>query len=127
MRVEIVLRWIARMWGIASAALLFMFAFGGREHLRFTADEAVSFLFFPVGVVAGFALAWRRELAGGLVSVGSLVLFYFSLFVFAGRVPMTPWFLVFAAPGFLHIASAVIAARPEKNKRRVESGGMASS
>jgi hypothetical protein len=125
--VEIALRWVARAWGAASAALLFVFAFGGREHLRFTTDEAVTFLFFPVGVVVGFVLAWWRELAGGLVSVGSLVLFYVSLFAFTGRVPTTPWFLVFAAPGFLHIASAVIAARPEKNKPNLRSERMARS
>lgn len=120
MKTEVVLRWIARAWAAASGVLLLMFAFGGREHLRFTAGEAVAFLFFPVGVVAGFVLAWRRELAGGLVSVGSLALFYGCLFAFSGRVPATPWFLVFAAPGFLHVASALIAARPEKEQAELQ-------
>lgn len=115
MKLEIALCWVARAWGVASSVLLFMFAFGGREHLRFTVHEAVAFLFFPVGVVAGFVLAWRRELVGGMVSVGSLALFYVCLFAFAGRVPMTPWFLVFAAPGFLHIASGMIAGCAEKS------------
>lgn len=117
MRPEVLLRWIARGWGAASTVLLFMFAFGGQEHLRFRAGEAVAFLFFPVGLVAGFALAWRHELAGGLVAVGSLALFYVWLFALAGRVPTTPWFLVFAAPGILHVASALIAVRRERARR----------
>jgi hypothetical protein len=109
MRPESVLRWTARAWGIASALLLC--AFGGREHLRFTPAEAVVFLLFPGGVVAGFAVAWWGELAGGLVTVGSLALFYLVLFARNGRVPATPYFLLFAAPGFLHVVGALIAAR----------------
>jgi hypothetical protein len=110
MRPETVLLWAARVWGVASALLLFAFAFGGREHLRFTAGEAVAFLLFPAGVVVGFAVAWRWELAGGLVTVGSLALFVLYVFAWSGRWP-GPYFLLFAAPGFLHVASALLAAR----------------
>jgi hypothetical protein len=111
MRLETALRWTARAWGLASGLLLLAFAFGGREHVRFTTDEAVGFLLFPVGVVAGFAVAWRRELAGGLVTVGSLALFFLWLFARGGRLSAGPYFLLFAAPGFLHIVSARLAAR----------------
>ena len=111
MKLETVLRWTARVWGIASSLLLLAFAFGGREHVRFTAAEAIAFLFFPVGVIAGFAVAWRRELAGGLITIGSLTLFYLVLFARAGRCPSGPYFLLFTAPGFLHVASSLIAAR----------------
>jgi hypothetical protein len=87
MRAVAVLRWTARAWGIASALLLLGFAFGGREHVRFTAGEAVGFLLFPLGVIAGFAVAWRRELVGGLVTVGSLALFYLCSPATAGYPP----------------------------------------
>ena len=106
-----VLRWIARAWGIASALLLLAFAFGGREHFRLTAGETVEFLLFPVGVIAGFVVAWWRELAGGLITMGSLALFYLLLFARDGRLAIGPYFLLFAAPGLLHIASALLAAR----------------
>jgi len=110
MKPETVLRWAARVWGVASALLLFAFAFGGHEHLRFTAGEAVAFLLFPVGVVVGFAVAWRWELAGGLVTVGSLALLALYVLAWSGRW-IGPYFLLFAAPGFLHVASALLAAR----------------
>jgi hypothetical protein len=113
---ESMLRWAARAWSIASTLLLLAFAFGGREHLRLTAAEAIVFLLFPVGVVAGFAIAWWRELAGGLVTVGSLALFYLLLFARNGWVPVTPYFLLFAAPGFLHVACALIAARRSRDE-----------
>ena len=110
MKAEVVLRWTARALGGVSALLLFAFAFGGREHLRFTPGEAVAFMLFPVGVVAGFAVAWRRELVGGLLTVASLALFGLYVFAWSGRV-VGPYFLLFAAPGFLHVAGAVIARR----------------
>lgn len=113
MRPETVLRWTARVLGVASALLLLAFAFGGREHLRFTTGEAVAFLLFPVGVMAGFAVAWRRELAGGLVTVGSLALFYLYVLAWSGRW-LGPYFLLFAAPGFLHVAGALMARRVER-------------
>lgn len=111
MRTGTILRWAARVWGVASTLLLLAFAFGGKEHLRLTAVEAVGFLFFPVGVIVGFVLAWWRELPGGLVTVGSLALFSVWLFARDGRWSAGPYFLLFAAPGFLHVASALLAAR----------------
>lgn len=111
-----ILRWTARVWGIASALLLMAFAFGGREHLRFTAGEVVAFLLFPVGVVAGFAIAWWRELAGGLVTVGSLALFHLYEFAGSGRWWLGPYFFLFAAPGVLHVAGALIARRAGRGR-----------
>lgn len=106
MRADSVLRIIARVWGVASTMLLLAFAFGGREAFRMTAGEAVGFLFFPIGVIAGFAVAWRRERLGGLITVASLALFYLWMFARSGRWSVGPYFLLFAAPGFLHLASA---------------------
>jgi glucose-6-phosphate-specific signal transduction histidine kinase len=107
-----ILRWTARIWGVASTVLLMAFAFGGHEHLRLTLREAVAFLFFPMGVVVGFVVAWRRELVGGLISVGSLALFYLHLW--AGGRPVGPYFLLFAAPGFLHLVNALCFERKSK-------------
>lgn len=114
---ESVVRWTARLWSIASTFLLLAFAFGGREHLRFTAAEALLFLTFPVGIIAGFAVAWRRELAGGLITVGSLALFYLLMLSRTGRWP-GPLFLLFAAPSFLHLLTSFLTARraPARNE-----------
>lgn len=100
------LRWIARIWGIGSTLLLLAFVFGGEEHLRFRFEEAIPFLFFPVGVVIGFLVAWKWELAGGLITVGSLTAFYAYMLLVGGRWP-GPYFSLFAAPGFIHLICAV--------------------
>jgi hypothetical protein len=66
---------------------------------------------FPVGVIAGFVVAWWNELAGGLITLGSVVLFYLFLFALSGRWPGGPYFLLFAAPGVLHLACALLDSR----------------
>lgn len=106
-----VLRWVGRAWGLASGGLLLLFLFGGRENLRPTAEQAALMLFFPVGVLLGFAVAWRSDLAGGLITVGSLAGFYLAIAALGGAVPTTPYFLLFAGPGFLHLAAALAARR----------------
>jgi len=108
-----ILRWTAHAWGAASSVLLLAFAFGGREHLRFTGGEALAFLLFPIGVIVGFVVAWWRGLVGGLITVGSLALFYLYAFV-GGSKWVGPYFILFAAPGFLHIASVLLAKRKPK-------------
>jgi hypothetical protein len=119
MKMVDILRWTARLWGIASALLLVAFAFGGGENLHFTVKTAIAFLFFPVGVVAGFMVAWWSDLAGGLITVGSLAVFYVYIFAIGGHLPTSPYFLLFAAPGFLHIAAALFrrgGARPSHDE-----------
>jgi hypothetical protein len=108
MQLNVVLRWTARVWSIASVLLILAFVVGGRESLRPTANEVVGLLLFPLGVVVGFGIAWWREGIGGLITVGSLALFYLWMFARDGRLPAGPYFLLFAAPGFLHIASALL-------------------
>lgn len=110
MELGTLLRWTARTLGAISALLLLAFAFGGSEHLHFAGDEAIAFLLFPVGVMLGFAVAWWRDLSGGLITVASLALFYLYMHAL-GKWPPGPYFLLFAAPAFLHIASALIARR----------------
>jgi hypothetical protein len=109
MQLNVVLRWTARVWSIASVLFILAFVVGGRESVRPTANEAVGLLLFPLGVVAGFGIAWWRENVGGLITVGSVALFYLWMFARDGRLPAGPYFLLLAAPGFLHIASALLA------------------
>lgn len=112
MRPEDVLRWIARVWGVLSTGLLLAFAFGGQEDFRPTASEAVGLLLFPSGVIVGFVVAWRHQGVGGLITMGSLAFFYAWHYARSGRFPTGPYFLLFAAPGAIHIASALLAKRP---------------
>lgn len=56
------LRWIARVWSVASVGFVLMFL-GGDEcasGYRPSFSELVAFFFFPICVVIGLGLAWWR-------------------------------------------------------------------
>lgn len=108
MSAKIVVHWIARIWALGSAALLVPFAFSGGVP---TAFEAAMLLFFPVGMLLGFAIAWRREALGGAVSVIGLAAMYALMHFRDGRWPTGPYFVLFAAPGFLFLLSAWLSSR----------------
>lgn len=98
-------RWVARLWSLVSLAILLVFGVGSAaaDFPRFTLRDAIGFLFFPIGVIVGLALAWRRERTGGLVVVVSLAAFYVQNALLRDRWPAGPWFLLLAAPGFLFL------------------------
>lgn len=104
-----IIRWIARIWSIGSAALLIPFLFSGGGIP--TAYEALMMAFFPFGVLIGFAIAWRREGLGGAITVFSLVALYVLMFLRDGRLPAGPYFVLFAAPGFLFLLCWLLSAR----------------
>jgi hypothetical protein len=104
------LQWLARLLGLASVALLALFIFGeGFNPLRMTRGELVLSLFFPLGVIAGLALAWWKEGVGGTLCVGSLLAFYAAHYLIAGDFPRGWAFLVFALPGFLFLTHWLLA------------------
>jgi hypothetical protein len=54
------LRWTARVWSIASVALVLAFMVGEGFH-PFGPREWLLSLFFPIGICAGMILAWWKE------------------------------------------------------------------
>jgi len=47
--------------------------------------DALQFAFYPVGVVAGLILAWKREGAGGFLTIGSVAAFHLLRFLVHGN------------------------------------------
>jgi len=110
-RVAMVLfRWSARLLSIASTALLLLFVFGEKfEVSKVTGRQWLAFVFFPLGIVVGFAVAWWKEGLGGGISVVSLLIFYLIfVLLLGGNIARGAWFLVFALPGFLFLAAYAV-------------------
>ncbi|MBI5387626.1 MAG: hypothetical protein HZA90_23450 [Verrucomicrobia bacterium] len=104
-----VVRWIARLLGLASIGILAMFMIGeGYNPFTMKARDAMMTVFFPLGVVFGLILGWRREFLGGLIAVLGLATFYALHFVESGRFPRGWAFLIFASPAFLLLLSAAL-------------------
>jgi hypothetical protein len=94
------IRWIARLWSLASLAFIVLVALGTGGNI---ATLPLGMLFFPVGVSAGFVIAWWREGIGGMTTVLSLAGFYLWHIAVAGWPPRGPFFVLLAAPGFLFL------------------------
>jgi hypothetical protein len=104
-------RWLARVTSLVSAGLLLLFIIGegGSGPNPITAREWIGLLFFPFGVVVGMLIAWRREVLGSLVSIGSLACFYIVYgLVLAHRLQLGSAFALFTAPAFLFLLSGLV-------------------
>jgi hypothetical protein len=98
------LRWSARVLGTLAMGVVLLFAFGeGLNLSHFTARELVLFLFFPLGVCLGLALAWRWEGLGGGIAIASIAAFYLVHRLTSSGFPRGFAFAAFAAPGFLFL------------------------
>jgi hypothetical protein len=122
-RVAMVLfRWAARLLSIASTAMLLLFVLGAGEKFevsKVTGRQWLAFVFFPLGIVVGFAVAWWKEGLGGGITVVSLLSFYLIfLLLLRGNPARGVWFLVFAIPGFLFLAAYAFsrARRPQRGE-----------
>lgn len=85
-----------------------MFMFGGSEHLNATPKETIALLFFPIGLVVGFGIAWWKPLVGSIFSIVSLSIFYGWMYVASGGFPGGPYFALFALPAALFLVDGML-------------------
>ncbi len=110
------LRWLMRLWSAASIAFVLMFVIGDLVNPTGsrppTPSEWLQLLLFPVGVLAGLALGWRRETLGGAIVAACFLAFYAVEIAASGSFPRGPWFALVAAPGFGFLVLGVLDRRP---------------
>ena len=121
--VAAIVRWVARVAGLASVSLLAMFMIGEPgAHTIPSAEQWFLILFFPWGVVLGIAIGWFRPIAGGVLALGALGCFYAVCLRMTGHVPRGPYFAIFASPGLMMLASGVLDRAVGRGVSRSESG-----
>jgi len=108
-----VIRWIARVWSVASVGFVLLMSVGsglaeGFNPAQFAFRDCVGLFFFPFGVCLGMIVAWRWEGLGGGITVGSLLAFYAALRIMDGRFPGGPYFALVAAPGILFLVCSLL-------------------
>jgi hypothetical protein len=102
----VVLRWSARGLSVLLVGFVLLMAAGEHPNLIAVIRSTRGlFLVFPFAVCIGMVMAWRWELAGGVLSLVSLGLFYTIEFVQSGRLPRGPFLLMFGGPAILFLAS----------------------
>ncbi len=105
--------WIARISAAASIVVLLVFILGhildgGKAP---SLNEVVGLAFFPSGVLFGLLLGYKQPMYGGSVAIVSLLAFYSWNLTMSGDLPSGPYFLIFASPGILFLASGWLANR----------------
>lgn len=106
MKAVLILRWFARVSSLASLAPMIVLATTASRPPSLT--EAIGLVFFPIGVVAGFILAWLHEGVGGAITMGSLAVFYAWMLLLDGQPPHGPWFFLMAAPGLVFLVTWLV-------------------
>lgn len=104
------LRWVARIWSVASVGLLCAFLVG--EGLP---PLTAMVMLFPFCVMLGLVLAWWFERVGGLIAAVSILLFYALHFINYGGLPGGYVFLLFSAPSVIFICCGHLRARERKS------------
>jgi hypothetical protein len=105
-----ILRWIARISSLVIFAILLLFYVSDSPDLSsLNTKEMIGMVFFPVGLLLGFAWSWHSELPGGLLSIVSTAAFYVVYgLILNGSLDQGVAFLVFTMPAFLFAAYGLI-------------------
>ena len=100
------IRWMARIWSIVSILLVIAshaFDLPGSPIIRM-----VVLLLYMIGLCGGLIIAWWRELAGGLIAIGSFI-FYIIVGQVTGNIGYgLIWFctqVILVTPAFLFLLS----------------------
>lgn len=111
--------WLARVLSAMSIGIVLMFAFG--EPGTPTVRDWLLLAFFPIGMVLGLLLGWWQELLGGLITVGSLMVFYGLMWMYSGHLPPGPYFAMLGSPGVLFVIVGLLA---RANRHERTGGGL---
>ena len=106
-KVAITIKWIARIWSILSLAFLLLFfgasIFSSSGTDTFTFKDVFQFVFFPIGLMIGLIIAWKREGLGGIIAIASIIGFHLQMLVTHGKPDFVLLIELLAAPGILFI------------------------
>lgn len=96
---------LARTTSIFSIFVILLFLVGeGFNPLNMTANELLLSLFFPLMLLAGLVIAWKKELLGGIIAISGTVLFFIVHSLISENSP-DDWlpFAIFTFPAILFI------------------------
>lgn len=115
-RVSSPLLLIARIWtAISLLFLIIMLAGslfdGGLPDFGEGSREVLAFLFFPLMVFVGLILTWKWRIAGSLITLAGMLVFFFLI----GEMEKRWIFYLIAAPGVLFPIEKVVQADKSKS------------
>lgn len=113
------IRKIAKLWSIISCIFILILIIGygldPNEPLP-SLIEWLELALFPFGVIVGQLIAWKKEGVGSFITIASIAVFYIIEFVFKGRFPGGPYFMLVAFPGFLFLICNINSKKSNRDK-----------
>jgi hypothetical protein len=106
-RLVVALRWAGRVGSLLTLGVIGAFATSGGVP---SASDLLLLALFPGVLLAGLALAWWRELLGGLVAIGGVLSLY-GVFWFGHGRSGGPYFAVLALPALAFVLCGALALR----------------
>lgn len=107
-----IIRVIAKIWSIISILFLlgsiFVFIFSPSDgDEAFSTVELIAFAFFPVGVLVGLILSWKKEILGAIISLGCMFIFYLLIIVPRGAWRAISFTFILILPSILFIINHI--------------------
>lgn len=103
---QAVLRWAARLLGLPPLALVAtQFVGGGPPDLSKASANELGLLVCLTAAMLGLVLLWRWELAGGLLTIAGVAVFYAIYYAAEGRFPAGAAMPFLLGPALLSITS----------------------
>jgi len=110
-----VIRWTAKLTSLLSIGILLLFFIGeGFNPTKLSLKEWMFFLFFPLGVILGLLIGWKKEFIGSLIAILSLTAFCLLETINGGFPGLA--FFVFASPGLLFLISHFVTCKLDEHK-----------
>jgi hypothetical protein len=104
--IAFVLRWAARIAGVAMFGMFMAFAIGEGFPPLWKQPLAVQLIFVGWALIfLGYVIGWRRQALGGALVVLALIAMNLVELVAQGNL-LGPWFLLWLVPGALYLIAA---------------------
>ena len=96
------IRIIAKYWSLFTLGFVLLFIIGeGIKIMELSTKEAVGLLMFPVGLLTGLFISWRKEIPGSIISIISMIVFIIVIGI--------NWIIiVLSVPGLLFLLHGIL-------------------
>jgi len=101
-----VLRAISIIFLLGSIILMIISPEEGGEGFR--TIELIASIFFPIGVLIGLLVSWKKEKLGAIMSIASMCIFYLLIIVPRGAWRALPFTLLLISPSVLFLISSYL-------------------
>lgn len=112
-----VLTWLGRTLSLVLGFILILFVINDFQttHLAklHTPDWVLS-IFFPIGALIGFAMSWKNEMLGSIISIVGMLCFFGANYFLNDSLPKVAQIVFFNLPAYIFFISSFLNSREKE-------------